>query len=175
MKDNLAIIGLINPKSPENVGAVMRAVGCYQANEVLYTGTRYDRAAKFATDTKSVSEHTPLKGVASILDAIPQDTQVVCVELALGATPLPHFQHPDKAVYIFGPEDGSIPQEIADRADHVVYVPTVGCMNLAASVNVLLYDRLAKSESMVTGDELIRSSRDNRNKLRVKQPNETAA
>jgi tRNA(Leu) C34 or U34 (ribose-2'-O)-methylase TrmL len=26
----------------------------------------------------------------------------------------------------------------------VVYVPTQGCMNLAASVNVILYDRLAK-------------------------------
>jgi tRNA(Leu) C34 or U34 (ribose-2'-O)-methylase TrmL len=26
----------------------------------------------------------------------------------------------------------------------VVYVPTIGCMNLAATVNVVLYDRLAK-------------------------------
>ncbi|GAB2647288.1 RNA methyltransferase [Vibrio panuliri] len=170
MISNLAIIGLINPKSPENVGAVMRAVGCYQANEVLYTGTRYDRAAKFSTDTKSVSQHTPLKGVSSILNSVPEDVSIVCVELALGATPLPQFEHPKRAVYIFGPEDGSIPQEIADKADHVVYVPTVGCMNLAASVNVLLYDRLAKSDAIVTGDELIRSSRDNRNKLRVKSP-----
>ncbi|WP_162048357.1 RNA methyltransferase [Vibrio taketomensis] len=169
------IIGLINPKSPENVGAVMRAVGCYQADSVVYTGTRYDRAAKFSTDTKSVSDTVPLTKVESILDGLADDTQIVCVELALGATPLPHFEHPQKAIYIFGPEDGSIPQEVADRAHHVVYVPTIGCMNLAASVNVLLYDRLAKSESMVVGDELIRSSRDNRNKLRVKQENEQAA
>jgi len=27
----------------------------------------------------------------------------------------------------------------------VVYIPTVGCMNLAATVNVVLYDRLAKA------------------------------
>ncbi|HAS61247.1 MAG TPA: 23S rRNA methyltransferase [Vibrio sp.] len=168
MKDTLAIIGLINPKNPENVGAVMRAVGCYQANEVLYTGHRYDRAAKFCTDTKSVRQNTPLRGVEDILEEIPTDIKVICVELALGATPLPHFQHPDKAIYIFGPEDGTIPQEIADRADHVVYVPTIGCMNLAASVNVLLYDRLAKSDNIVHGDELILSSRDNRNKLQVK-------
>jgi tRNA(Leu) C34 or U34 (ribose-2'-O)-methylase TrmL len=26
-----------------------------------------------------------------------------------------------------------------------VYIPTVGCMNLAATVNVVLYDRLAKA------------------------------
>lgn len=31
-------------------------------------------------------------------------------------------------------------------------------MNLAATVNVLLYDRLAKSEDMLAGDELIRQS-----------------
>ena len=27
----------------------------------------------------------------------------------------------------------------------VVYIPTIGCMNLAATVNVVLYDRLAKA------------------------------
>ena len=31
-----------------------------------------------------------------------------------------------------------------EKFDKVVYVPTQGCMNLAASVNVILYDRLAK-------------------------------
>ncbi|MBU0538004.1 MAG: 23S rRNA methyltransferase, partial [Gammaproteobacteria bacterium] len=28
----------------------------------------------------------------------------------------------------------------------IVYIPTKGCMNLAATVNVVLYDRLAKGE-----------------------------
>ena len=39
-----AYIGLTNPKSPDNVGAVMRAAGCYNASEVLYTGVRFDKA-----------------------------------------------------------------------------------------------------------------------------------
>lgn len=171
MKNGNTIIGLINPKSPENVGGVMRAAGCYQANSVRYTGQRYDRAVKLNTDTKSVVHSIPLTGVDSLLDDLPLDTEIVCVELAEGATPLPHFQHPEKAIYIFGPEDGSIAQNIANKANHVVYVPTVGCMNLAATVNVLLYDRLSKSTNMMQGDELIRSSRDNNNKLRVKQSN----
>lgn len=64
-----------------------------------------------------------------------------------GAIPLPDYQHPDNAVCVFGPEDGTISQAIIDRVDAVVYVPTVDCMNLAASVNVVLYDRLAKSAS----------------------------
>lgn len=168
MKETRVTIGLSNPKSPSNVGAVMRAAGCYQVDTVLYTGQRYAKAAKFQTDTKSVSRKIPLIGVESLLDGLADDTQVVCVELAEGAVSLPEFQHPEKALYIFGPEDGSITQDVADRADHVVYVPTVGCMNLAATVNVLLYDRLAKSVNIEKGDELIRKSRDNRNHLQVK-------
>jgi len=168
MKNTRVSIGLSNPKSPTNVGAVMRAAGCYRVDNVVYTGERYDRAAKFQTDTKSMSRKIPLTGVNSLLDDLPEDTHIVCVELAEGAVPLPHFQHPENALYVFGPEDGTIAQDVVDRADAVVYVPTVGCMNLAATVNVLLYDRLAKSEDMLAGDELIRQSRDNRNHLVVK-------
>lgn len=111
----------------------------------------------------------PLTGVESFLDNLDSETKIVCVELAEGATPLPRFKHPENAIYIFGPEDGSISQDVADRADHVVYIPTVGCMNLAATVNVLLYDRLAKSDEMDESNELIKKSRDNRNHLLIKE------
>ncbi len=169
MNKSHVTIGLTNPKSPTNVGAVMRAAGCYQVDEVKYTGQRYEKAAKFHTDTKSAARTIPLTGVESFLDNLELETQIVCVELAEGATPLPRFKHPENAIYIFGPEDGSISQDVADRADHVVYVPTVGCMNLAATVNVLLYDRLAKSEEMDESNELIQKSRDNRNHLLIKE------
>ncbi|NAZ52502.1 TrmH family RNA methyltransferase [Vibrio toranzoniae] len=169
MNKSHVTIGLTNPKSPTNVGAVMRAAGCYQVDEVKYTGQRYEKAAKFHTDTKSAARTIPLTGVESFLDNLELETQIVCVELAEGATPLPRFKHPENAIYIFGPEDGSISQEVADRADHVVYVPTVGCMNLAATVNVLLYDRLAKSDEMDESNELIKKSRDNRNHLLIKE------
>ena len=46
------IIGLINPKSPQNVGSVLRAAGCYGAKSVYYTGERYARAKVHNTDTK---------------------------------------------------------------------------------------------------------------------------
>jgi tRNA(Leu) C34 or U34 (ribose-2'-O)-methylase TrmL len=68
---------------------------------------------------------------------------------------------------IFGPEDGTISQDVIDRADAVVYVPTNGCMNLAATVNVVLYDRLAKSCQSYESNELIRQSRDTNNRLKA--------
>ena len=71
-----------------------------------------------------------------------------------------------KMLFIFfGPEDGSIDQVLIDHADDVVYVPTIGCMNLAATVNVVLYDRLAKQQSQILDDELILKSRDRNNRL----------
>ncbi len=168
MKNEHVVIGLTDPKSPSNVGAVMRAAGCYQANEVRYTGVRYARAAKFHTDTKDASSKIPLTGVESLVASVTSEQKIVCVDLVEGAIALPDFQHPDNALYIFGPEDGTIAQEVIDKADAVVYVPTVGCMNLAASVNVLLYDRLAKSSELEKGDDLIKSSRDTNNKVKVK-------
>ncbi|TMM47466.1 RNA methyltransferase [Colwellia ponticola] len=188
-------IALTNPKSPTNVGAVMRAAGCYQADQVLYTGRRYEQAAKYnkdtlKTDTKNAQDKIPLVAVddfiniKDLVENIPKTAKIICVDLVEGAIPLPHFVHPQQAVYIFGPEDGTIKQQVIDCADDVVYVPTVGCMNLAASVNVLLYDRLAKSmvgqntgqltDTQLAGakladNELIRRSRDTNNTVKVKQ------
>ncbi len=168
MKEKQVIIGIINPKSASNVGAVMRAAGCYQVDAVFYTGARYDRAVKFNTDTKGVRHKIPLTGADCLLATVPENMKIVCIELVEGAAPLPCYQHPESAIYIFGPEDGTISQDIIDKADAVVYVPTVGCMNLAGSVNVVLYDRLAKSDLSMATDDLIRLSRDTNNRVKVK-------
>ena len=161
-------IGLIKPKSPSNVGSVMRAAGCYQADAVFYTGQRYARAAKFNTDTKSVNKKIPLTGIEDIISAKSNGMKIVCIDLVEGAIPLPSYQHPQQALYILGPEDGSIEQAIIDQADDVVYVPTIGCMNLAATTNVVLYDRLAKMQTLTASNELIKESRDTNNKTKVK-------
>ncbi|SHH26128.1 RNA methyltransferase [Ferrimonas marina] len=161
-------IGLTNPKSPSNIGAVMRAAGCYQADAVFYTGERAQRGMKYHTDTKNVASQIPLQAVDCLLEQVPADAKLVCIELVEGATPLPQFVHPDNAFYILGPEDGSLSQAVVDRADAVVYVPTVGCMNLAATVNVVLYDRLAKGQGKVeASDALIRQSRDTNNSVSI--------
>jgi len=166
-------IGLCNPKSPENVGSVLRAAGNYRVSNVLYTGQRYERALKLNPDipnvSRKVSESVLLTSVESLISDVPKDIKIVCVEFALDAISLPRFQHPENACYIFGPEDGNISQDIIDRADAVVYVPTIGSMNLAASVNVVLYDRLAKTTKDIGDNELIRQNRDTNNNLKVRK------
>lgn len=164
-----AYIGLVNPKSPENVGMVMRAAGCYEASKVFYTGVRFDRARQFFTDTKNMHEKIPLERAEDLLMTVPEGVKIVAVELVEGATPLIYFQHPEQAYYIFGPEDGSLSQNILNAADYAVYIPTVGCMNLAATVNVVLYDRLAKSVGTTIEDRPVSENRDTNSRAVVKK------
>ncbi len=167
MHKKSAHIGLVNPKSPANVGMVMRAAGCYEATTVFYSGVRFERAQKFATDTKDAGRKIALVGVEDLLDDIPDNATLVAIELIEGATPLMDFVHPDNAYYIFGPEDGSIKKELLDHCQHVVYIPTIGCMNLAATVHVVLYDRMAKSGRAVIDERPIAENRDVNNKIKI--------
>jgi len=190
MKQPSVHIGLINPKSPENVESVMRLSGNFSVNGVYYSGSRYPRAAKLKPCTvdmsRKVSKSIPLIQVANFIDVpivddsiieIQDDLKIVCVEFAENAILLPEYQHPKNALYIFGPEDSTISQQLIDRADDVVYIPTVSCMNLSATVSVVLYDRLAKSSQGAAigttigadGNELIRQSRDINNSLVIKR------
>ena len=159
-------IALANPKSPENVGLVMRAAGCFGVSGVFYSGQRYHRARQFITDTKDMHEQIPLNWSEDLFAALPTDAVPVAVELVEGATALPDFVHPPRAFYVFGPEDSSLTQAQVNQCHDVIYIPTIGCLNLSASVNVVLYDRTAKSTATEKGDELIRRSRDNNNRLK---------
>ena len=88
--------------------------------------------------------HVPVIHPDDPLSFLPVATQIVAVDLLDGAVPLPEFKHPERALYVFGAEDMTLGKRITDRAQHVIYVPGRACMNLAACVNVLLYDRMAK-------------------------------
>ena len=75
----------------------------------------------------------------------------VCIEVLDDAESLVRFDHPEHAAYVLGPEDGSVPEGVRAACHRFVRIPAVGrasgarCLNLAAAVNVVLYDRLAKA------------------------------
>ncbi len=72
----------------------------------------------------------------------------VCVEVREHAEPLPDFEHPEDAVYVFGPEDGHVPKAVRHLCHRFVVVPVAHCLNLAAAVNVVLYDRRVKRQRL---------------------------
>lgn len=138
-----AAIGLHQPKTLANVGSVLRAAHCYGTAMVAQSGRRYQNAS---TDTMKAYRHLPLLQVDDLFDVIPHDCVPVAVDLLDDARDLTHYVHPERAFYIFGPEDGTLGRAITDRCRDKIFVPTVFCMNLAAAVNVVLYDRMAKEQ-----------------------------
>lgn len=136
-------VALDNPKTPANVGSVMRAAHVYGAGLVVVSGQRFKRSG---TDTTKAWRHIPVIEAEDVFDAIPFDCVPVAVDLIEGACPLPRYVHPERAFYIFGAEDATLGKRIVDRCRDKIMVPTKYCMNLAATANVILYDRMMKRE-----------------------------
>jgi len=134
-------VGLDNPKNSMNVGAAIRACGVYGSRMIAISNHRYSKAN---TDTMCHTRHMPLIQCDDLHKVVPFDCVPVAVDLIEGAIPLPQYKHPTRAFYIFGAEDATLGARITDWCRDIVYIPTNGCMNLAATVNVVLYDRLSK-------------------------------
>jgi tRNA C32,U32 (ribose-2'-O)-methylase TrmJ len=147
--NNVGII-LMNPKYPHNVGATVRAASCFGAGLVAITGERVPlqpypgyrlpreermKGYKDVTLTRSDEPFEMFEGFTP-----------VAVEVRDHAESLVDFVHPEKAVYVFGPEDGSLTRAELAQCHRFVYIPTRHhhCLNLGASVYVVLYDRVAK-------------------------------
>ena len=136
-----AAIGLDNPKCPANLGGVMRAAGCYGAAMVAISGRRMQKAP---TDVLKRWRTMPVIETDDLKLVIPYDCVTVAVDLVPGARSLAGYTHPERAFYIFGAEDATLGARTLSWCRDVIYIPTAGCMNLAATANVVLYDRLVK-------------------------------
>lgn len=138
-------VGLCMPRDPANVGCALRACGCFGASFCVYSGMRYK---KHAADTQRADRHMPLfhagDAPEDILLHLPYNCVPVAVELLDDAIPLSGYTHPERAFYVFGPEDGDIPPAVVAKCDHKIVIPSMFCLNLAAAVNIVLYDRAAK-------------------------------
>lgn len=140
-----AAIGLHNPKNGHNLGGVLRAAHCYRASLIAISGSRSEASRLICSPANNTrgERHIPvLRG--DLYDLIPFDCVPVAVDLVDGAIELQNYQHPQRAFYVFGPEDGTLGASTLEWCRDRVMIPTRLCMNLAATVNVVLYDRLAK-------------------------------
>lgn len=140
-----AAIGLVRPKTVANIGGVLRAAHCYGASLVAIQGDR--TPVKSCQDTTKAWKHIPVMRADDLFDLVPYGATPVAVDLVDDAVLLPAFVHPERAFYIFGPEDGTLGRAHLERCAFRLMVPTSYCMNLAATANVVLYDRLTKSRT----------------------------
>lgn len=138
-------VGLHMPKTGHNVGGVLRAASCFWVDFVAMSGYRIGKKyIRTATDVLNTSKRIPLFRGDDLLAFCPQDCEPVAVDIVTGSESLVGFHHNPRSFYIFGPEDGTLGNAVTSRCSRVVTIPSAFCLNLAAAVNVVLYDRISK-------------------------------
>lgn len=160
---------LTNPKYIHNIGGTIRACSCFGIDTLMWTGKRIqiDPESK-----ERIPREERMKGYRSVewfqtdrpFDFLPPDAVPVAIELTESSEPMTTFEHPEKAVYVFGPEDGSVTQMVRRFCHRFVYIPTHHCVNLSAAVYMTLYDRrlkrqMAGLEPILPINEMLKESR----------------
>ncbi len=144
-------IALVNPKFSRNVGEAVRAASCFGAKQVWFTG---DRVSLDPEKGERLPREERMKGYRDVelvhferfFDQCGPEITPVAVELRPNAELLPQFEHPENAIYVFGPEDGSLGRLHLQHCHRFVSIPTRYCTNLAGAVYIVLYDRLMKRQ-----------------------------
>jgi tRNA(Leu) C34 or U34 (ribose-2'-O)-methylase TrmL len=140
---------LSNPKYPHNIGQTVRALSCFGAPQLWWTGKR---ALKSLEEMDRIPREERMRGYKDVgiyhhdrpLELFPKHVTPVAIEVRPNSENLVDFIHPENAVYVFGPEDGSIDQVVLRHCHRFVRIPTKHCTNLSAAVYLVLYDRTAK-------------------------------
>lgn len=165
-KDTSKVVGvapaivLVNPRFARNVGVAVRGASAYGLSQVWFTGKRvgYD-----VEGIGRLPREERMKGYRAVeilhserpFDRFPEGTVPVAIEVKPDAEHLFQFDHPDNAIYVFGPEDGSIPSVLLRHCHRHVVIPSRHCLNLATAVCTVLYDRNMKRAMAGKADALI--------------------
>ena len=144
-------IVMLNPKFAVNVASMIRNCAAFGVEWLFITGDRVEvpsglkgdrlprqeRMRQFQT-VKVVRAELPLL----LFDSFGKSVAPIGVELTESSMPLPLLHHPDNAVYLLGPEDGSISKGWRAICHNIVAIPSKHCLNVAQAGGIVLYDRM---------------------------------
>lgn len=151
-------VALVSPKFPHNVGNAFRACAAFGIGQLWVANPRFDleslRRLPREERMREYKDAVELIWEPRFFDAFPRGTATVGMEVWPTAQPLVTFQHPDDAVYVFGPEDGSIPAGYRGMCHQFAIIPSDHCLNLAAAVSCTLMHR--RMQRQLAGAEEIR-------------------
>lgn len=140
-------IGVWNMKREINYGTLFRTAYNFHAAFIFLIGRRFE---KQASDTTRAEKSIPLFEFVNADDFLahrPHGYQLFGIEICPTARDIRQFCHPERAIYLLGPEDGSLPSSILEHCNSVIQIPTRVCLNVAVAGGIVLYDRLLKQES----------------------------
>lgn len=137
-------IGIENSKKEVNIGTLWRSAYCFEASFIFTIGARYEHQS---SDTTKAWRHLPLftyRDEDDFWGHIPHDIEIVGIELTEDAKPLKEFAHPERALYILGPEDGNLSKRLQSLSSHIISIDSKRCLNVAVAGSIVMYDRSIK-------------------------------
>jgi tRNA(Leu) C34 or U34 (ribose-2'-O)-methylase TrmL len=149
---------LVDPKNLVNVASMIRNCAAFGVNTLCYTGDRVDLPSGRKGDRLPREERMRDYDTVQVvhhdfpLRLFKPDVVPIGVEIMPGTVPLPYFEHPYHGVYVFGPEDGSLPTGIRAVCHDFVQIPSMHCLNLAQAGGIVLYERMVSRWRQGEGD-----------------------
>ena len=135
-------VGAEGISKPMNLGAILRTAHAFGASFAFSVNASHRVRDVYRADTAKSVSHVPYYEWADIdAIALPDNCQLVGVELTDEAVDLPAFRHPLCAAYVFGRERGSLTGDMQARCQHIVKIPTKFCVNVSVACAITLYDR----------------------------------
>ncbi len=137
-------IGIMNGKTPENLGALWRTAQNMGASYIFTIGKRY---ANQASDTHNAVKSMPyfhFKTFDDFFEHLPKGVRIVGVEKDDRAENLEDFNHPRRCVYLLGAEDHGLTKEAIEKSHFLVQFASEYSLNVAIAGSIVLYDRSRK-------------------------------
>ena len=140
-------IGVERISKSVNVGTLMRTAHAFGAGFVFSVDAVYSEREGGRSDTSDATGHVPyyaFSDAASIV--LPENCELVGIELLDEAEHLPSFRHPRRAAYVLGPERGVLSPEMIERCAYTVEIPMRFSVNLGIAGAIVMYDRMRNLE-----------------------------
>ncbi len=135
-------IGVEGISKPMNFGNLARTAYGFDASFV-FTISPGKHIGAPQSDTTRSQDHMPWYSFDSVeAMRLPDDCQLIGIELVDDAVNLPSFRHPTRAAYVLGPEGGALSPQLMKKCKFIVKIPTRFCLNVATAGAIIMYDRI---------------------------------
>ena len=131
-------IALFEIKFVENVASILRSCKCFNANFICIINGRFDINK---IDTTHCERHIPIfqyENLDNFLKTIPLNVSLIGIEV--DGKNIKNFSHPERAIYVFGGEDRTLPKIFKER----IAIPTQHCLNVSIATSIVMFDRIVK-------------------------------
>ncbi|MDE2181722.1 MAG: RNA methyltransferase [Alphaproteobacteria bacterium] len=135
-------VGVDGISKAMNLGNLLRISHAFGAS-FFFTVNAKVKWSDAQSDTSRAQGAMPLFAYRSVEEfRLPTGCRLVGVEITDDAVDLPRFRHPLRAAYVFGAERLSLSDDVLQRCEFVVRIPTRFSINVGMAGAITLYDRL---------------------------------